>query len=154
MSDIIISEGRATDLPDIMTMMEAAFDPRFGEAWTASQCLSLLAMPGTRLTIARAAAQPVGFALARSSVGEGELMMLGVIPAARRCGIARQLLSNVVENARTTSLGVVFLEVRAGNPAAQLYVTEGFEKIGTRARYYRGISGEIFDAETYRRLLT
>jgi ribosomal-protein-alanine N-acetyltransferase len=135
-----------------MRVMNAAFDPRFGEAWSASQCLALMAMPGTRLVLARRESL-LGFALSRTLVGECELMMLGVDPAAQRQGVGAILLNDVIVSAGHEQASAVFLEVRSENPAIQLYVCNGFEKVGIRARYYRGNNSEVFDAETYRRAL-
>jgi len=152
MTTVTIVEGSATDVPELMTVMNAAFEPRFGEAWTASQCLALMTMPGTRLVLARADSL-LGFALSRTIVGECELMMLGVDPSAQRRGIGTALLNNVTASAVIHQALAIFLEMRAGNPASQLYICSGFEKVGVRPRYYRGKSGELFDAETYRRKL-
>jgi len=149
--DIVVAG--AEDLPAVMTVMSAAFDPRFGEAWTAPQCLGLLTLPGTRLLIARDS-DPLGFALARTIAGDCELMMLGVVPRARNRGIGRRLLDQVIEHANAHDAAAVFLEVRAGNPAIHLYVAAEFTKVGERRRYYRGNKGEVFDAETYRLALT
>jgi ribosomal-protein-alanine N-acetyltransferase len=157
MTDITIKEGAADALPELMKVMSCAFDPRYGEAWTASQCLALMTMPGTRLIVARGDASSgfalLGFALSRTIVGECELMMLGVDPAAQRQGIGARLLDNVIASALSEKASAVFLEVRSGNVAAQLYLCSGFEKVGVRSRYYRGNAGEVFDAETFRRTL-
>lgn len=152
MTEFVIIEGCANDLPELMKVMTAAFDPRFGEAWTASQCLALMTMPGTRLVLARGDAL-LGFALSRTIVGECELMMIGVDPAAQRRGVGKRLLNYVTDSALLEKASAIFLEVRSGNPATKLYVESGFEKVGTRSRYYRGKLGEVFDAETYRRML-
>lgn len=152
MSDVAITEGSPDDLPEVMTVMKAAFDPRYGEAWTASQCLALLTMPGTRLVLARGETL-LGFALSRTIVGEAELMMLGVNPLVQRQGIGAKLLKNVIDHAVVEQATAMFLEVRSGNLASQLYICSGFEKVGSRSRYYRGNSGEVFDAETFRRKL-
>ncbi|AYJ86229.1 GNAT family N-acetyltransferase [Sphingomonas paeninsulae] len=147
-----IDVGSPDDLPELMAVMTAAFDPRFGEAWTASQCLALMTMPGTRLILARAETL-LGFALIRTVVDECELMMLGVDPATQRRGVGLSLLNNVVSIATSEQASAVFLEVRSGNPATELYIRSGFEKVGLRLRYYRGNKGETFDAETYRFML-
>lgn len=152
MSDVVITPAGVDALPDVMTIMHAAFQPRYGEAWTVEQCIGLLAMPGVGLAIARWR-EPLGFALWRAIAGECELMMLGVVPGAQRRGVGRRMLEFVTEHARNSGATAIFLEVRAGNPAAQLYLSAGFEKVGVRPRYYRGNSGEVFDAVTYRRLL-
>ncbi len=149
MSAVIVRIGDAADLPDVMAIMGAAFAPRFGEAWSSGQCLGLLALPGASLRLA-GTATPLGFAMARTIAGDCELMMLGVVPHAQRRGIGRILLDRVIADAREQGAKAVFLEVRAGNPAIDLYRANDFVKVGARARYYRGNSGEVFDAETYR----
>jgi ribosomal-protein-alanine N-acetyltransferase len=149
MTDHRIEVGSGADLPELMGVMTAAFDPRFGEAWTASQCLALMTMPGTRLILARAETL-LGFALIRTVVDECELMMLGVDPTAQRRGVGASLLDNVISVTISEQISAVFLEVRSGNSATDLYIRSGFQKVGLRARYYRGNKGETFDAETYR----
>lgn len=152
MIPLSVREGSADDLPAVMQVMAAAFDPRFGEAWTSAQCLALLALPGSQLFIAKRGG-PVGFALARTIAGDCELMMLGVIPGMQRQGIGRRLLDKVLETARRHGAEAIFLEVRRGNPAIDFYARHAFVKVGTRARYYRGTSGIQFDAETHRLIL-
>ncbi len=152
MIPLSIREGSADDIAAVMTVMGAAFDSRFGEGWTGAQCLALMALPGAQLLIARRGG-PVGFALSRTIAGECELMMIGVLPAMQRQRIGHQLLDRVIDDARKQGAGAVFLEVRSGNPAIDLYTKIDFAKVGSRPRYYRGSSGEQFDAETHRLLL-
>jgi len=149
MIPLSIREGSAEDLPAVMPVMSAAFDPRFGEGWTSAQCLALLAMPGARLFVARRGG-PVGFALCRTIAGDCELMMIGVLPAMQRQGIGRLLLDKVIADATKHNADAIFLEVRSGNPAIDLYRARNFVKVGSRHRYYRGKDGEQFDAETHR----
>src|SRR5690606_29254033 len=66
------SEGMTDDLDRIMAVMDTAFDPAFGEAWTRRQVGDALAMPGTHYLLAGAggeapaAGEPAaGFALSR-----------------------------------------------------------------------------------------
>ena len=151
-ANLHIEAGSADNLPELMRVMNAAFDPRYGEAWTASQCLALMTMPGTRLLLALDD-KLIGFALTRTVVNECELMMLGVDPAMQRRGVGTYLLDELLKHARSESVQLVFLEVRSENPAIQLYTRSGFEKVGVRLRYYCGNKREVFDAETYRRTL-
>ena len=80
--------GAATDIAAIDAVMAEAFDPRFGEAWTHSQCLGILSMPGVWLSLARAEGETAGFALSRAILDEAELLLIAVHPAFRRRGIA------------------------------------------------------------------
>jgi ribosomal-protein-alanine N-acetyltransferase len=62
---------------------------------------------------------------------------LAVDPARRRRGLARLLLGNVLEDARSRTLDMVFLEVRPTNEEAlKLYESLGFRVIGRRKGYY------------------
>lgn len=150
---VTLARGSVDDLPDIMPVMNGAFSNRFGEAWTEAQCLGVLAMRGSELIIARDNVV-VGFALSRTIVGECELMLLAVAPDSQQNGIGRELLDAIIDSARTAGAQSVFLEVRQGNPAIALYSSAEFREIGRRRGYYRGSTGEIFDALTYRLTLS
>ena len=153
MTMVNITPGGADDLPSIMPVMAAAFGTRFGEAWTESQCLGVVSMPGSHLAIA-GDDSVAGFALSRVIVDECELMLLAVKPEVQRGGIGRALLDAVIASARMTNAASVFLEVRDANPAIMLYTSAGFVEVGRRRGYYRGALGEIFDALTFRLVLS
>jgi [ribosomal protein S18]-alanine N-acetyltransferase len=148
-----LREGGAHDLVEVSRIMEDAFDPRFGEAWTSAQCLGMLSLPGVWLVIASLEGEDVGFALARVVADEAELLLLATRPAARRRGVAGALLRAVITEAEARGVAQLHLEVRAGNDAVRLYRREGFEKVGERKNYYKGKMGQAFDAHTYAREL-
>lgn len=147
-----ISAHGIDGLADAMAVMTRAFDPQFGEAWTAAQCTGVLAMPGAHLLIARAS-QPVGFALVRTVIDETELMLLAVDPERRGEGIGSALLQHSFRLATELRAVSYFLEVRSDNPAVALYERAGLQKVGVRREYYRGGDGRRRDALTYRRTL-
>lgn len=148
---ILLRTGDARDVAIVDSLMTAAFDPQYGEAWTRNQCMGVLAMPGVRLTLASIDDRPAGFAMVRSVADEAELLLLAVDPACRRRGIASALLRAVIAEAQATGVTDLHLEVRAGNAAVKLYTAQGFAKVGERRGYYRGKTGQVFDAHTYRR---
>ena len=148
-----VESGGMADLPEVMLAMGDAFDPEYGEAWTEAQCAGILGMPGTWLLIARAGSVPAGFALLRTIASEAELLLIAVRNRYRRQGIARALLAQATEYARSEGVEILHLEVREGNPAAELYRAVGFEQVGTRRAYYRGRTGKVFDALTFKRHL-
>jgi ribosomal protein S18 acetylase RimI-like enzyme len=57
-------------------------------------------------------------------------LTLGVAPAYRRRGVARAVMGAVVEQAREASYERLTLSVDPDNPAASLYRSLGFEKVG------------------------
>ena len=139
------------ELDAVMEIMDEAFDGRFGEAWTRSQCGGILPMHGVVLTLASAAGVPLGFSLVRSVLDDSELLLLAVRPAGRRRGVGRSLVDRFVDTGRGAGAHHLHLEVRDGNPAVFLYEATGFRLAGRRANYYRGPNGECFDALTLAR---
>ena len=78
-----------------------------------------------------------GYAVGSAAAGEGELLLLGVAPPARRRGLATALLAALEADWRTRGVEVAFLEVRADNDTAQaLYARLGWRAAGRRRGYY------------------
>ena len=145
---ITVGEGNAHDIAAIMPVMEDAFDPSFGERWTAAQCLSALAMPDCRLLIAKDDHVVVGFSISRWVLDIEELLLIGVAKSWQRRQIGSLLLNAVIRHARADSRSKLFLEVRDGNVAHDFYCASGFQKMGRRKQYYRGLDGVRPDAIT------
>lgn len=146
-----------SDVDHIMEVMEAAFDPAYGEAWTRRQIDDALVIPGTRyLLIAADGSSPVGnlpaagFALSRGAADEEELLLIAVRPESRGRGIGNLLLGRFVADARARGMTRMFLEMREGNPAESLYRRHGFVPVGRRRNYYRRGNGDPVDAITFR----
>jgi ribosomal-protein-alanine N-acetyltransferase len=89
------------------------------------------------LRVARGEGALTGFALAWRAADELHLTDLGVDPRHRRQGIARQLVLELLTEARVAALRIALLEVRASNVAAlALYGGLGFVELDRRRRYY------------------
>ena len=147
--ELHLAQGGSGDLDAVTAVMNAAFDDRFGEAWTRSQCAGILPMPGVKLMLARDGdGDLTGFSLFRTVADEAELLLLAVAPDYRRRGIGQMLLDDFVERARDIGANRVHLEVREGNPAVIMYRKAGFSLAGRRPKYYRGRFGGDFDALT------
>jgi ribosomal-protein-alanine N-acetyltransferase len=149
---IELAPGKSADLDSVIGVMTSAFDDRFGEAWTRSQCAGILPMPGVRLVLAKlGGGRVVGFTLFRTVADEAELLLLAVSPEFRRQGIGRMLLDYFLADAADSGATRVHLEVREGNPAVIMYRKAGFSFAGRRSKYYRGRFGGEFDALTLNR---
>lgn len=145
----------------IMEVMEVAFDPAYGEAWNRRQVTEALALPSTHALVVDAGCAaipdalsgpvpaPAGFVLTRHVLDEEELLLIAVIPGARRRGVGEALIEHLFTAARTRGAARIFLEMRRGNPAIHLYRKVGFEPIGERQNYYRMANGEQIDAITF-----
>ncbi|NIJ08786.1 ribosomal-protein-alanine N-acetyltransferase [Sphingomonas vulcanisoli] len=151
---LVLAPGAAADVESLMPVMDSAFDPAFGEAWTRGQCLGILSLPDVWLTLARLADGHVcGFTLARRAEDEAELLLLAVEPVSRGQGIGRELVERCAADARSRRATKLILEMREGNSAGRLYEHSGFTVVGRRKAYYRGRDGRLHDALTMRRSL-
>jgi ribosomal-protein-alanine N-acetyltransferase len=123
------------------------------EAWTRTGYRAELADTRHRYYIA--AEDPDGALLGWAGVmvvqDAAEILTVGVVPAARRTGLARLMLADLLAEAIRRGAREAFLEVRVDNePARALYRSEGFAEIGRRRGYYEG--GRV-DAVTMRKEL-
>ncbi len=148
------------DLPRLMAIMVTAFEPTWGEAWTRRQvedslstglCDYYLVSPlGTPVALREQAA---GFTFSRSIADETELLLLAVDPQFRRRGLGTFLVEELARNSRAKGASRLFLEMRRGNPAGQLYRHLGFEPVGERPNYYRTSDGARIGAVTFALIL-
>lgn len=119
----------------------------FDNAWSATEFAKLMAMPGALSFLAVEGEEPVAFLLARQAAGEAEILTIGTRPFARRRGIARKLMSLLAHELRQRGLTQLFIEVAAGNGAAQaLYADQDFAVTGRRKAYYEKPGGKREDA--------
>lgn len=138
-----------------MSVMDAAFEPHWREAWTRTQLRDSLAMPSTFLMLADRNGAPIsqgfaaGFVLSRQALDEEELLLLAVRPEERGRGLGAALVEQYFAAAARRGVRRIFLEMRANNPAHSLYRRCGFEPIGVRPRYYRAADGQTIDAITF-----
>lgn len=145
---IVIDEAGIEAIDEVMPVMNAAFEAGYGEAWTELQTLSMMALPGVWLSLARIDERAVGFALNRIVADEAELLLLAVDPAGRRRGVGMALIERSRSIARSRGGLRLHLEVRHNNPAMELYKKARFDVVGRRPAYYRGIDGQSHDALT------
>lgn len=145
---ISVTEGEAAHIASIMPIMENAFDPAFGEAWTSAQCLSALAMPDCRLLIARDEHMVCGFSISRWVLDTEELLMIGVAKERQRQKVGTILLQQTIKMAGAENRTHLFLECRDGNRAIEFYSNIGFKPIGRRKNYYKSPDGVRPDAIT------
>lgn len=144
------------DLDKLMAVMQAAFDPAYGEAWNRRQVEDALVLGNTHFVLIAAHGDApaereaaAGFFLSRTGYEEEELLLLAVDPQHRRLGLGRKLLDRLERDARGRGAARLLLEMRRGNPAEALYRAFGFAPIGLRPNYYRSPSGERIDAITF-----
>ena len=150
-ASIRLATARVGDLSAAMRVMEAAFDPAYGEAWSTAQLLTLFALPSARVSLAWDGDTACGFSAARMAGPESELLLLAVDPGWRGRGVGRMLMNDWMAWAKDEGAEEYFLEMRADNDAVHLYERTGFSECGRRPSYYRGGDGVVRDAITMRR---
>jgi len=144
------------DLDKLMAVMNAAFDPHYGEAWNRRQVEDALALPTTHYyLIGPSGTWPeedepaAGFSLSRTGFEEEELLLIAVSPQYRESGLGRSILNELRIAAAQRGARRLLLEMRRGNPAESLYHSFGFYQIGERREYYRTATGHRLDAITF-----
>ena len=147
-------------LDQVMAVMEAAFDPVFGEAWNRTQVADSLSLASTHVLLADAdgclldedgggkGAHAAGFAFSRGASDEEELLLIAVDPEHRGRGVGKALMQQFIARARARGANRLFLEMRECNPAIGLYRQFGFQEVGLRRNYYRSGSQGPFNALT------
>jgi ribosomal-protein-alanine N-acetyltransferase len=79
----------------------------------------------------------LGYTLFWHVVDEVHLLNVAVAVSARRRGLGRALMMDLITYARTHAVTRILLEVRASNtPALSLYEALGFTRFNVRPRYY------------------
>jgi len=141
-----VREGSADDSITIVAATRADIDAvaelevlAFADPWTRQAFEAALKERHARFRVAREEdSRLVGYVIAWFVLDEGEVANLAVVPGARRRGVARALLEEIIAEAREARVARLFLEVRESNAAAHaLYASRGFKPVARRARYYR-----------------
>lgn len=82
--------------------------------------------------------EPVGYAVYGFEGDAFHLMNLAVLPAARRRGVGRAFMDDLVAEAERHRAREIWLEVAHDNaPAIALYQQYGFETVRVRHKYYQ-----------------
>lgn len=94
--------------------------------------------PASRVWVAESDGKIIGMIVAWMFVDEAHIATIATHPEFRRQGIASKLLIHTLHSVMSEGAKSSFLEVRAGNIAAQeMYRKLGFEETGRRPRYYK-----------------
>ncbi len=127
------------DLTEMMALEDEIYPD---DAWSAENMAREVASDHTYYLVAlRDDGAIDGYAglMAPLGTGQGDIQTVTVAPHARRQGLGRTLMLQLLNEARRRGAEELFLEVRADNSGAQsLYASLGFEAIGRRKGYYTG----------------
>lgn len=147
----VLQPAGIADLDLLAALHEAGFQETWDRPWSRQSFAEILALPGAAGLIAvtgdARASEPIGFGLTLGSGEEVELLLLTVLPAWRRRGIARRLLFSLLQGAARAGAKRALLEVAASNRAAiACYADAGFTPCGRRRDYYApGIDAVLYE---------
>ncbi len=109
----------------------------FSDPWSENSVRSELENPLSLWLVAESDGAVIGYVGSQSVLGESDMMNLAVSPSARRCGVGRALVVELVSRLCEQGNYQLTLEVRASNDGAQqLYQQLGFLEVGRRKNYY------------------
>jgi ribosomal-protein-alanine N-acetyltransferase len=125
------------EIEDLSGISAWGWDAYHKELQSPEDVIMLVARPATTGQDHGSKNVIAGFIVSRVIAGELHINNVAVRPDFQRRGIAGKLLSTLLAQGRKQGAHLAFLEVRAGNDAAQgLYRRSGFEVTGRRRRYY------------------
>lgn len=132
-----LRDATAADLDAIMAIERRSFPT---DAWSAEMMAAELLSEHGRYLVDDEEGAIIGYGGVRALRGsaDADIQTIAFDVEHRGAGRGRALLRALLDVARERGAREVFLEVRADNPSAEgLYLSEGFEEIGRRPRYYQ-----------------
>ena len=109
----------------------------FSMPWSLHAFTETIGNPNYRFLVAEEDGEILGYCGFVYVLDEAEIPNVCVSADARRRGIGRALMEELVQRARELGIVTLHLEVRQSNiPAQNLYRSIGFEDIGIRKNFY------------------
>ena len=151
MEEILIRRMTEDDAP----YLSAIDQKTFSMPWKTEDFLEMIAKESVAYYVAKIDGEIVGGAGVRNILGDGEITNVVVDENFRRRGIARRLLTELMDEGRRLGVTAFTLEVRAGNaPAINLYESLGFAGVGYRKNFYERPTEDALIMWTERLLFT
>lgn len=131
---IKIERMNAAHVPQIAQLEKICFD----DPWVEQSIAPEVENPLSLWLVAMEDTKVVAYVGSQSVLGETDMMNIAVHPDYRRRGLARLLVTKLVEELKAGGNHSLMLEVRVSNdPARKLYEKLGFVQVGLRKNYYR-----------------
>ncbi len=130
---MIVREMTSQDIDKILIIEAASFNTPWSRQAFENEMLNNLG----HYFVAQQDDAVIGYAGFWQIFDEAHITNIAILPDCRGMGLGRQLVAEVIEQARLLGVNFVTLEVRPSNEAAlSLYRSFGFEVKGKRPRYY------------------
>lgn len=128
-----VREMQLDDLAEVMVIE----NENFSVPWTEMGFFSFLLRDDTMFLVAEEDGKILGYMGIMMVLDEGEITNVSVSKYARRRGIGRALVGEMIRQMKRRGIVILHLEVRKSNdPAIELYRSFGFVKDGERKMYY------------------
>ena len=138
----LIRRMRLEDIPAVHEIDTLSFSLPWSER---SFCFELTENPVSRGWVAEMEGQIAAMLVLWFIVDEAHIATIAVHPNFRRQGIGEQILLYALRAVKVEGARRAFLEVRAGNVAAQaMYKKYGFDVVGVRPGYYKDNNEDAF----------
>src|ERR1700719_832232 len=135
--EVVIRPMRGLDVADVVAIERASYQFPWSEG-IFIDCLRV----GYVCRVVTISRRVMGYGVMSVGAGEAHILHLCVRDACRCQGVAKRLLTSLIERAAAAGMGAAFLEVRPSNTAAiRLYLSTGFEHVGSRRGYYQAAGG-------------
>jgi len=146
--EVLIRPMRASDVSEVVALERAAYQFPWSEG-IFRDCLRV----GYVCRVMTVNRQVMAYAVMSFGAGEAHILNLCVAEPYRCRGAGGRLLHSLLERATAAGMAEAFLEVRPSNTIAiRLYLSLGFEQVGTRRGYYQAVGGRE-DAAVLKRTL-
>ncbi len=143
----LIELATSADASAIANLSRNVIEQGLGWSWTAPRVLKALRDDATNVIVARKhdlAGEVAGFAILKYGDDTAHIVLFAVDAAYRRCGIGSASMSWLESTARTAGINTIVLEARSGHYEARaFYKQNGFNEIGVRVSYYRGVEDAV-----------
>lgn len=132
--------AREGDARSIACLSRDCIEHGLGWKWTQQRVLRSIGDQSTNVVVCRDATALAGFGIMRYGDQEAHLLLLAVDPRRRRRGVGWALMAWLELTARTAGLGVIRLEARCANSAANAFYRKlGYREIARVRGLYNGV---------------
>lgn len=137
--DITLELAGRGDAPAIAAMSRDLVEAGLGWRYRSERVRQLIYDPETVTLVARDGERMIGFAVMTFGEERAHLVLLAVLRACQRRGVARRLTQWLLQSATTAGIASIHVELRAQNAVAYaFYRALGFAETLRLPGYYRG----------------
>ncbi len=135
-SNLLLRPFRPSDFKTLCRIDRECFPP--GIAYSELELGYYMKRRGAITLVGEREGAIAGFLVAHVRRGQGHIVTIDVLPAARRAGLGSRLITAAEERLRAVGCSVVSLETAVDNGAAlAFYKRHGYAVVGTIPRYYQ-----------------